>query len=99
MKIKLQLDTTVLYAMGWRIRAGSHQLPSPYTYRTRPPPGRSTTLNTLSAPLPGPRQLAVLLTINSVSGKTLVFTNARLQRRGRQVRLQGRGHRFPHGSG
>jgi UPF0755 protein len=82
--IKLQLDTTVLYAMD---RAGkgnapfSTTFPSPYnTYlHANLPPGpiNSPGAAAINAALnPGHGKFRFFLTINSASGKTLFFTSA-----------------------
>jgi UPF0755 protein len=82
-KIKLQLDTTVLYAMGLAHKSGfSTNFASPYnTYlHTGLPPGPidnpgNTAINAALHPDHGDG-LLYFLTINSASGKTLFFTNA-----------------------
>ena len=99
-KIKLQLDTTVLYAMGLAHKSGSssHNFPSLYNTYLHPglPPGPidnpgNTAIHAALHPDHGNGWL-YFLTINSVSGKTLFFTNAAdFNDRGRQVRHHQRG--------
>ena len=84
-KIKLQLDTTVLYAMGLAHKSGSKfstNFPSPYNTYLHPglPPGPidnpgNTAIHAALHPDHGNGWL-YFLTINSASGKTLFFTNA-----------------------
>jgi UPF0755 protein len=82
-KIKLQLDTTVLYAMGLAHKSGFNtNFASPYnTYvHAGLPPGPidnpgNTAIRAALHPDHGDG-LLYFLTINSASGKTLFFTNA-----------------------
>ena len=82
-EIKLQLDTTVLYAMSLAHKSGFHlNYASPYNTYLHPglPPGPidnpgNTAIHAALHPDHGDGWL-YFLTINSASGKTLFFTNA-----------------------
>ena len=100
-QIRLELDTTVLYAMSLAHKNGfSTSFPSPYNTYTHAglPPGPidnpgNTAIHAALHPARG--NFLFFLTVNSASGKTLFFSSARLQQRGSQVR-QHRRHRVAH---